>query len=110
MLIGWCCGLILRANYIPSPHMPSPALWPALLHASCPKHAPPGPPPLVRPQAPWWQWVLSTGACVRTFQGHGASIPSVCVDPSGTWLITGSAAEKPSPAPNEARLLQLTLS
>ena len=35
-------------------------------------------------------WDAETGACVRTLQGHGGTVRSVCFSPDGRRLASGS--------------------
>ena len=36
-------------------------------------------------------WNAETGACVRTLEGHGFGVSSVCFSPDGRQLASGSA-------------------
>ena len=35
-------------------------------------------------------WDAETGACVRTLEGHGRPVTSVCFSPDGKQLASGS--------------------
>ena len=36
-------------------------------------------------------WEVSSGCCVRTFEGHTENVESVCLTPDGRWALSGSA-------------------
>ena len=36
-------------------------------------------------------WNAKTGACVRTLEGHGREVFSVCFSPDGRMVASGSA-------------------
>jgi WD40 repeat protein len=35
-------------------------------------------------------WDVETGSCVRTFEGHGLWVWSVCFSPDGRYVLSGS--------------------
>ena len=36
-------------------------------------------------------WDAESGACVKTLEGHGGWVNSVCFNPDGKWLASGGA-------------------
>ena len=36
-------------------------------------------------------WDLTTGKCIRTFRGHGATVTSVAISPDGQYALSGSS-------------------